>query len=55
MRMNKSQLEKLEQAEDILNDVYFQIRDEKGLSKQAKRLDTILSKLYQLKHLSKEH
>lgn len=48
--MTKEQIAKLEEAEDILLCLYFEIRDERGCASQAKKLDTILGKIYNLKH-----
>ena len=39
----------LNKAEDIMMKVYWEIREERGYSAEAKRLDTILGKLYNLK------
>ena len=44
----------IEQAEDLLLEVFWDIRDERGFSKQSKRLDTILYKIDQIKHLMYE-
>ena len=48
--MTREQMEKISKAEDILLDLYWDIKDEKGHSKMAKRLDTILGKVYNLKY-----
>ena len=47
--MTARQLEKLEKAEDILTDLYCELRDHRGSAKEAKRLDVILGKIYNLK------
>lgn len=46
--MTKEQREKLNEAFDILCDVYKAIREERGSSREARRLDTILGKLEEL-------
>lgn len=48
--MTREQMEKITHAEILLLDVYWDIQDEKGHSKMAKRLDTILGKIYNLKY-----
>lgn len=48
--MTREQLEQIEHAEDILNALFWDIRDERGHAKMAKRLDTILGKIYNLKY-----
>lgn len=47
--MTNEQMSRLEIAEDILTSLYWEIRDEHGCSKEAKRLDTIIGKLYNLR------
>lgn len=47
--MTNEQMSRLEIAEDILTSLYWDIRDEYGCSKEAKRLDTIIGKLYNLR------
>lgn len=44
-------VEKIQHAEDLLDEVYWAIRDDRELKKHAKRLDTITGKVYELKHL----
>ena len=51
--MTEKQLEKLLEAEEILITLYNEIRDTKGMKREAKRLDTILSKIYNLYNLHK--
>ena len=46
--MTRGQIEELEKAEEILTALYWDIRDEYGCKKEAKRLDTILAKLSEL-------
>lgn len=43
-------VEELEHAENELTNVYWEIRDERGFASTAKKLDTILGKLYNLKN-----
>lgn len=52
--MNENTLEKLMVAEDILLDVFQEIREKRGYAKEAKRLDSILGKLNQLQELIRE-
>lgn len=49
--MTKEHIEKLERAEDILLSLYWDIREDKSLKSESKRLDTILGKIHQLKHI----
>ena len=51
--MENKPLDKLIEAEDILLDVYYEIRDKRGYTSEAKRLDSILGKLNNLQHLIK--
>ena len=51
--IKKEQLERLAKAEDILTDVYWDIREQKGSKEEARRVDTILGKLYNLMHETK--
>ena len=48
--MTREQLEKIQQAEDELLSVFWDIREERGHKKMAKRLDTILGKINDLKY-----
>lgn len=50
--MTQEERERLWEAEDILMSIYWDIRDRKESQREAKRLDTILGKIYNLKHLS---
>ena len=43
-------IEQMQHAEDELIDVYWKIRDCRGYASETKKLDTILGKLYNLKH-----
>ncbi len=48
--ITREQLELIEEAEDILIEVYKQLNEQRGSKREAKRLDTILGKIYNLKH-----
>ncbi len=52
--MTQQQLERLLEAEEILISLYNELREEKGMQREAKRLDTILSKIYNLYNLHKD-
>lgn len=49
--MTRRQLEKLGQAEDLLLELYYQLRNTYGHGKEVKRLDTILGKVNELKYV----
>lgn len=48
--MTREQMEKISNAEDLLNEVYWELQEDKGHAKMVKRLDTILGKIYNLKY-----
>ncbi len=50
--ITRSQMEKLEHAEDYLLSVYWEMRDNEQDEKTLKKLDVILGKLYNFKMLS---
>ena len=43
-------IEQLDHAENELLEAYWRIENERGFASTAKKLDTILGKLYNLKH-----
>ena len=47
--LTEQQINKIDKAEWILTEVYFELVEEPGTKAIAKRLDTILDKLYRLK------
>ena len=47
-------IEKIEHAEHELTALYWALREQRGKTAIAKRLDTILGKLYNLKYAVKE-
>lgn len=47
--MTQDQMRKLEKAEDILTRLYFELEEQKGCAAEAKKLDTVLGKIYKLK------
>ena len=46
---NRQMVETMQHAEDELLYLYWEIRDRYGYSKEAKKLDSILGKVYNLK------
>lgn len=50
--ITRSQMEKLEHAEDYLLSVYWEMRDNEQDEKTLKKLDVILGKLYNFKCLT---
>lgn len=49
--MTERQMTKLLLAEDILLELYTQLRDKRGHANEAKRLDVILGKVNNLKNM----
>jgi hypothetical protein len=50
--MTQGQINRIKDAFDILRGVFAEIREERGHSKESKRLDTILGKLENLIYLN---
>lgn len=48
--ITQDQLDRIIKAEDILIDVYQELREQRGSSAEAKKLDTILGKIYNLSY-----